>query len=87
MGVLPNDLSNDGTFTFGGGFSYTYDPNNRAVAGKFDFIGVAMHEISEIMGRIGLMGENPPAQSCKSPPLPAALLNALRRFAGFLAAP
>ena len=49
---------NDGTFTFGGGFSYTYDPANRAVAGKIDYIGVAMHEFSEIMGRIGLMGQN-----------------------------
>ena len=58
LGLAANDLSNDGTFTFGGGFSYTYDPNNRAVAGKIDFIGVAMHEISEIMGRIGLMGQN-----------------------------
>src|SRR5205814_494826 len=45
-------------FTFGGGFSYTYDPANRAVSGKIDFIGVAMHEFSEIMGRIPLMGEN-----------------------------
>src|SRR5690242_16871900 len=58
LGVRQNDLSNDGTFTFGGGFNYTYDPNNRAVSGKIDFIGVAMHEIAEIMGRIPLMGEN-----------------------------
>src|SRR5207245_1188355 len=53
-----DDFTIDGTFTFGGGFSYTYDPANRAVAGKFDFIGVAMHEFSEIMGHIPLMGEN-----------------------------
>jgi len=26
--------------------------------GRFDYIGVAMHEMSEIMGRIGLMGAN-----------------------------
>jgi hypothetical protein len=58
LGVSPDDLSNDGTFTFGGGFSYTYDPANRAVPGKIDFIGVAMHEFSEIMGRIPLMGQN-----------------------------
>src|SRR5207237_4488824 len=45
-------------FTFGGGFSYTYDPANRAVPGKADFIGVAMHEFSEIMGRIPLMGQS-----------------------------
>jgi hypothetical protein len=53
-----DDFTIDGTFTFGGGFSYTYDPANRAVFGKIDFIGVAMHEFSEIMGRIPLMGEN-----------------------------
>src|SRR5437899_2991362 len=52
-----DDFTIDGTFTFGGGFSYTYDPANRAVSGKIDFIGVAMHEFSEIMGRIPLMGE------------------------------
>src|SRR5437899_1108814 len=52
-----DDFTTDGTFTFGGRRSYTYDPANRAVAGKIDFIGVAMHEFSEIMGRISLMGE------------------------------
>ena len=58
LGLADDDLTNDGTFTFGGGFIYTYDPDNRAVAGRIDFIGVAMHEFSEIMGRIGLMGQN-----------------------------
>src|SRR5437660_26134 len=58
VGAMADDFSNDGTFTFGGGFNYTYDPNNRAVSGRIDFIGVAMHEMSEIMGRIGLMGQN-----------------------------
>ena len=52
------DATIDGTFTFGAGFSYTYDSLNRAVAGKFDFIGIAEHEISEIMGRIGILGAN-----------------------------
>ena len=56
LGLLSNDATNDGTFTFGAGFSYAYDPSNRAVAGKFDFIGVAMHEFSEIMGRIPGLG-------------------------------
>ena len=53
-----SDGNSDGTFTFGAGFSYTYDPNSRAVVGLYDFIGVAEHEISEIMGRIGLLGRN-----------------------------
>ncbi|HEV2715420.1 MAG TPA: NF038122 family metalloprotease, partial [Terriglobales bacterium] len=58
LGLAADDLTNDGTYTFGGGFTYTYDPNNRAVPGAFDFIGVTMHEYSEIMGRIGSMGHN-----------------------------
>ncbi|HEX7517819.1 MAG TPA: NF038122 family metalloprotease [Chthoniobacterales bacterium] len=57
LGLIPDDaVTVDGTFTFFGGQMYTYDPNNRAVAGRFDFIGLAMHEFSEIMGRIGEMG-------------------------------
>jgi len=49
---LVNYSGSDGTFTFGTSFSYALDPNNRAVPGEFDFIGVAEHEITEIMGRI-----------------------------------
>jgi hypothetical protein len=47
-----------GTFTFGAGQPYTFDPNNRAVAGAYDFIGLAEHEISEVMGRIGGLGQD-----------------------------
>jgi hypothetical protein len=57
LGLRPDDMQNDGTFNFGGGQSWTYDPNNRQVAGKFDFIGVAMHEYTEIMGRTSIMGD------------------------------
>ena len=57
LGLKANDASTlDGTYTFGGGWDYTYDPNNRAVPGKMDYIGLAMHEISHIMGRACLMG-------------------------------
>ena len=57
LGLRASDNVNDGTFNFGGGQKWTYDPNNRNVAGKFDFIGVAMHEYSEIMGRTSVMGD------------------------------
>jgi hypothetical protein len=61
LGLIPDDAAtSDGTFTFGGGNSFTYDPNNRAVAGKIDFIGTALHEFTEIMGRIGNMGDGMP---------------------------
>ena len=57
LGLRADDMQNDGTFNFGGGQKWTYDPNNRKVAGKFDFIGVAMHEYSEIMGRNSIMAD------------------------------
>ncbi|HEX5397649.1 MAG TPA: NF038122 family metalloprotease [Verrucomicrobiae bacterium] len=51
FGVAPNDPGQDGTVTFASTVSYTFDPTNRAVAGRFDFISVAEHEISEVLGR------------------------------------
>lgn len=58
LGLFPGNTTNStGTITFGAGFSYAYDPNNRAVPGEFDFIGVVAHEISETMGRIGIQGQ------------------------------
>jgi hypothetical protein len=47
---------NSGEVTFANDQPYTFDPNNRVVPGKFDFIGVAEHEITEVMGRINALG-------------------------------
>jgi hypothetical protein len=58
VGLRTDDKVNDGTFNFGAGNPWTYDPNHRNVTGKYDFTGVAIHEISEIMGRTSLMGDN-----------------------------
>jgi hypothetical protein len=55
IGLISDNLSNDGTFTFGAGFNYSFDPNSVGPS-QFDFEGVAMHEISEIMGRIPGLG-------------------------------
>ena len=58
LGLLPaNAPALDGFVGFSKTASFTFDPNNRAVNGKYDFIGVAEHEISEVMGRYG-MGQN-----------------------------
>lgn len=53
-GVSPNDSVNDGAVGFTSNVVYTLDPENRAVAGEYDFIGVAEHEISEVLGRLTL---------------------------------
>jgi T5SS/PEP-CTERM-associated repeat protein/autotransporter-associated beta strand protein len=53
FGVIgASDPANDGTFKFGTGNPFTFDPNNRAASGTYDFIGVTEHEFSEILGRI-----------------------------------
>ena len=57
VGVGANDAVNDGDVSFAPptSTSYTFDPANRAVAGKIDFIGVVEHEISEVLGRAYLL--------------------------------
>jgi len=46
-----SDTNADGSIGFDATAAFTFDPANRAVPGKYDFIGVAEHEISEVMGR------------------------------------
>jgi hypothetical protein len=41
----------DGSIGFNSNSVFTFNPGARAVAGAYDFIGVAEHEISEVMGR------------------------------------
>jgi hypothetical protein len=58
LNVAVNDTNEDGEIGFATNVNYTFDPNNRAVSGEFDFIGVAEHELTEVMGRntFGLNG-------------------------------
>ncbi len=58
LGLMsPNASGTDGIFMFGAGWDYDFNPADRAVPGEIDFIGVAEHEMSEIMGRTELLGE------------------------------
>jgi hypothetical protein len=54
LGQIPDDMSNDGATTFGAGNPFTF--SGAIAPGTFDFQGVVAHEISEVMGRIGLSG-------------------------------
>jgi hypothetical protein len=76
LGIDPTDTASAGTFTFGAGNSYSFDPNDRAVPGEFDFIGIAEHEFSEIMGRINGLGTTAFNGS------PAYLIDDLFRYTG-----
>jgi len=67
LGLLAGNASGpDGFVGFNNTVSYTFDPNHRAVAGEYDFIGLAGHEITEIMGRYGL-GQNGASSGRYSP--------------------
>lgn len=48
----------DGGIGIASAYPFTYDPNNRAVAGDYDAIGTIEHEITEVMGRVGYLGAN-----------------------------
>jgi hypothetical protein len=63
LGLITDQSLFDGTYTFNASptyvdsnnmvqpATYTFDPNNRGGAAKYDFIGVTEHEFSELMGR------------------------------------
>ena len=57
--ISANNTNVDGEIGFATDETFTFDPNNRAVPGAIDFIGVAEHEITEVMGRSTLdLGTN-----------------------------
>ena len=51
-----NAFRPDGIVGLSSTLAFTYDPNNRAVFGQFDAIGVLEHEISEVLGRTSSLG-------------------------------
>jgi hypothetical protein len=56
LGHISDDMSDDGGTTFGVGNAFTF--SGPIATGTFDFQGIAAHEISEVMGRLGLSGGN-----------------------------
>ena len=54
IGLIGDDLSNDGTTTFGAANPFSF--SGTPAGGTYDFKGVAAHEISEVMGRLGFGG-------------------------------
>jgi hypothetical protein len=56
LGHIPDDMSDDGGTTFGVTNPFTF--SGPITPGTFDFQGVAAHEISEVMGRLGFSGQS-----------------------------
>jgi hypothetical protein len=63
LGISPtyNNTTNaqhyDGYVGLNSSDSYSFNPSDRAVSGKFDAIGTLEHEISEVLGRYDAMGQ------------------------------
>jgi hypothetical protein len=51
VGLLGSSHISDGSVGLSSSDPFTFDPNNRAVAGAYDAIGTLEHEISEVLGR------------------------------------
>lgn len=58
LGLIADNHASDGSITLGAGYHYSFDPENRAVSGQYDFIGLVQHELTEVMGRSSLTGGN-----------------------------
>ena len=57
LGLLPTNYSGiAGYIGLNSTGSYTFDPNNRAVSGEYDAIGILEHEITEVLGRTAGLG-------------------------------
>jgi hypothetical protein len=54
LGVQQTSLTNDGSVGFGSNYSWNFAGSPGST--QYDFIGVAEHEITEVMGRIALLG-------------------------------
>jgi len=66
LGLLAGDsIGIDGWVGFDSSAPYTFDARDRAVADEYDFIGLAEHEISEVMGRYGMTQNG--CAGCASP--------------------
>ena len=55
---IPQGTTVDGYVGLSSSLPFTYGPNDRAVGGEYDAIGVLEHEISEDMGRVANYGED-----------------------------
>ena len=54
LGTIPDDTAEDGTTRFGAGHPFTFA--GPITPGTYDFRGIAAHEITEVMGRLGISG-------------------------------
>lgn len=64
LGVAPaTSAGYDGYIGFGSSYSFDFNRADGISAGAYDFIGVALHEISHVLGRVSGLGSSTPANA------------------------
>lgn len=64
LGVAPATSSSiDGYVGFGSNYSFDFNRSDGISAGAYDFTGVALHEISHVLGRVSGLGSSSPANA------------------------
>lgn len=56
LGLMGASSSTDGFVGFSSSYPFTYDNTNGVAAGTYDFFGTAVHEFTEVMGRMMFTG-------------------------------
>lgn len=56
IGAVANSTTtSDGSVGFDSSYAYSFNTTGPTASGTYDFVGLAMHEISEVMGRTGFL--------------------------------
>jgi hypothetical protein len=58
LGLMGPSSSVDAFVAFSSSFPFTYNDSNGVAAGTYDFYGVALHELTEGMGRVLFVGDH-----------------------------
>ena len=59
LGAMGSTAIADGSVGFNSSLPFDFTPGNASLSGKFDFVGTAVHEISEVLGRASLVNGSP----------------------------
>lgn len=64
LGVAPaTSAGYDGYIGFGSNYSFDFNRTDGISAGAYDFTGVALHEISHVLGRVSGLGSSTPSNA------------------------
>lgn len=55
IGLVANNTTTDGSVGFSSAYNYSFNTSGSTPSNTYDFVGLAEHEISEVLGRTGML--------------------------------